>query len=275
MKMTILNRIVVFALLLFGTACTDVVDVATPDGGARLVVEASILWEKGTEGNRQTIQLSTSSPYFEVNANDPVIGATVVIIKNDDDTPIIFEDQDNGEYTTVDFIPELNESYTLEINYNGQVYEATEILVPVSPIEEFEQVIDNGFEGEEIAVNVYFDDPVNIDNYYLSIFSTNTLPFVTLETRSDQFTDGNRSFIEYEDDSLVSGDSLFVDLQGVSERYYNYINLLSEQSEADDGPFQTIPVRLTGNCINVTTPSEEVLGYFRLSEISKGEYIIQ
>ncbi|MEM9546822.1 MAG: DUF4249 domain-containing protein [Bacteroidota bacterium] len=275
MNLSIIKISLLIFSLLFITSCTDVVDVTTPDGGERLVVEASILWEKGTDGSRQTIKLSTSTPFFEENTNNPVTGATVVVTNNNSLTPFVFEDQNNGEYTAEDFIPELNESYTLEINYNGQTYEAEETLVSVSAIDEIEQVLDEGLEEEETSVKVYFDDPANIENYYLGIFKIARLPLVILETRSDEFTNGNRNFIEYEEENLVVGDSLFVELQGISERYFNYIGLLSEQSEAEDGPFRTIPVQLKGNCINVTTPNEEVLGYFRLSEVSKGQYTIQ
>ncbi|MEO1262861.1 MAG: DUF4249 domain-containing protein [Bacteroidota bacterium] len=275
MNLSIIKISLLFSSMLLVVSCTDVVDIATPDGGERLVVEASILWEKGTEGKNQTIKLSTSSPYFTENTNNPVTGATVVVIKNDESIPIVFEDQNNGTYITDDFMPEIGQSYTLEINYNGQTYQATETLMSVAEIDEFEQVVDAGFEDEDIIVNVYFNDPPNIDNYYLGIFGASTLPLVTLETLNDEFTDGNRNFIEFEDDSFATGVTVTVVLEGISERYYNYIDLLSEQSEAADGPFQTIPVRLKGNCINITTPSEEVLGYFRLSEVSKGQYVIE
>ena len=50
-------RIIVFVLMALFASCTDVVDVDVPDGGDRLVVEASILWEKGTAGQVQTISL--------------------------------------------------------------------------------------------------------------------------------------------------------------------------------------------------------------------------
>lgn len=264
----------VIVLFVFFASCTDVVDVVTPNGGDRLVVEASILWEKGTTGNTQTIKLSTSSSFLEVNSNTPATGATVIITKDDDGTPIIFEDQNNGEYTTEGFIPELDQSYTLEIDYKGQIYEAKETLIPVPQIEGFEQTIDSGLEGDEIVVKVLFNDPPNINNYYLSEFKSSTLPLVTLEALSDQFTDGNLNFIEYDDESFAAGVTVSANLQGISQRYYNYVLLLTEQAETDGGPFQTVPVRLKGNCINITTPSEEVLGYFRLSEVAKGQYVI-
>ena len=274
MKISIINISIFLALFFFIASCTDVVDVMTPNGGDRLVVEASILWEKGTSGNAQTIKLSTSSPFFELNSNTPVTGAIVTVTKDDDGTEILFEDQDNGEYRTEEFVPQLNQTYTLEINYNGQIYEAKETLLPVPSIEGFEQTTDGGFGGDEIVVKVLFNDPPNTEDYYLGEFQTSILPLITLESLSDQFTNGNQNFIEYDNENFETGVLVNVDLQGISKRFYNYINLLIEQSQPDDGPFQTVPVKLKGNCINVTTPSEEVLGYFRLSEMVKGQYEI-
>ena len=277
MNTTTVNKNFVFVLLSFliFTSCEDVVDVTVPDGGDRLVVEASILWEKGTSGKTQTLRLSTSSAYFEENINTPVIGATVAITKDDEDTRIVFEDQNNGDYITDAFIPELNQSYTLHIEYNGQSFEAQETLISVVPIEGFRQSTDGGFGGDEIAVNVLFDDPPNVNNFYMGLFQSSVSPLVGLETLNDQFTDGNLNFIEYDNESFEAGIEVNVQLQGISKRYFNYLNLLIEQSDADGGPFQTTPVKVKGNCKNITTPNEEVLGYFRLSEVVNGQHVIE
>ncbi|NMH89830.1 DUF4249 domain-containing protein [Flavivirga sp. Y03] len=256
-------------------SCTDTVNVDVPNGGSRLVVEASIIWEKGTSGQIQIIKLSESTAYFDNNPNVPVTGASVIVTKVNDGSQFVFEDQNNGDYITTNFVSEINESYTLEILYNGQTYTATETLMSVTEINDIEQTVEGGGDEEEIQLKVFFDDPINIDNYYLGEFNSSVNALLTLGVLSDEFTDGNENFIEYDNEDLIAGATVDVSIYGISESYYNYIDILISQSGGDGGgPFQTTPVQLKGNCINPNNPDEEVLGYFRLGEVVRTSYTI-
>jgi hypothetical protein len=254
-------------------SCTDVVDVSVPDGGERLVIEASILWVKGTTGQSQSIKLSTSTAYFSSSPIQPATGALVTVINNDTGESFAFSDQNDGNYTINTFVPILNNSYTLQITYNGKNYSATETLIPVAAITNIEQADVNGFDGDEIQVKIFFDDPAGIGNYYLGEFLPSHKPLLNLYPLKDEFSDGNENFMDYDDEDIASGDMIEISLHGISERFYNYISLLESQS-GDDGPFSTTPAQLTGNCINVNDPNEEVLGYFRLGETDKTTYTI-
>jgi len=274
MKKKHIYRSISFVLISFLISCTDTVDVDVPNAGSRLVIEASLNWEKGTSGQSQTIKLSESTGFFDSNTNVPVTGATVIVTKEDDGMQFIFQDLNNGDYLTTNFVPELNQEYSLEIQYNGQTYTATETLMSVPNINFVEQTIEGDMEEEEIQLKVFFDDPANIDNFYLGEFIPSNLPLLTLTELSDEFTDGNENFIEYDNEDLVAGVTVDINVYGISERYYNYISILIEQSE-DPGIFATIPVQLRGNCINVNNPNEEVLGYFRLGEVARTSYVIE
>ncbi len=256
-------------------SCTDVIDVNVPNGGARLVVDAAINWEKGTTGQNQVIKLSTSTAYFDTNPDAPVNGANVKITKENDGTEFVFQDQGSGNYIVTDFIPELNQTYSLEIIHNGKTYSAAEKLIPVVDITEVQQSISD-IEGEEnIKVTVFFDDPSNEKNYYLGEFIPSFNSLINLHPLEDSFTDGNQNFMEFEDEQFVAGNTLDISLHGISEQYYNFINLLVNQSDSEgEGPFQTTPVQLKGNCRSLTDPNEEVLGYFRLSEVVRTIYTI-
>ncbi|WP_240964591.1 DUF4249 domain-containing protein [Flavivirga algicola] len=265
----------VFIMIGLFFSCTDTVNVDVPNGGSRLVVEASIIWEKGTSGQIQIIKLSESTAYFDNNPNVPVTGASVIVTKVNDGSQFVFEDQNNGDYITTNFVSEINESYTLEILYNGQTYTATETLMSVTEINDIEQTVEGGGDEEEIQLKVFFDDPINIDNYYLGEFNSSVNALLTLGVLSDEFTDGNENFIEYDNEDLIAGATVDVSIYGISESYYNYIDILISQSGGDGGgPFQTTPVQLKGNCINPNNPDEEVLGYFRLGEVVRTSYTI-
>lgn len=265
----------VLLLIGFLSSCTDVIDVDVPNGGARLVIEASINWEKGTLGQTQTVKLSESTMFFNNNPDIPVIGASVVVSKLNDNTQFVFVDQNNGDYIATDFTPEINQDYTLEVVYNGKTYFATESLIPVTEINEIEQTLEGAGDEEEIQIKVFFDDPSNVDNYYLGQFNSSVNALPTLTTLNDQFTNGNENFIEFDNEELMPGATVDISIYGISDNYYNFIDILIEQASEKDGPFQTTPVQLKGNCINLNNPNEEVLGYFRLSEVVKTSYMIQ
>ncbi|MEC3906278.1 DUF4249 domain-containing protein [Tamlana sp. 2201CG12-4] len=265
------------------TSCQDVIDVSVPTAKPRLVVEASLDWEKGTTGNNQTIRLSTSAPYFDANKSQPVTGAQVKITNTDTSAEYIFTDMNNGSYNISSFVPVINDRYTLEIIYNNEMYIATETLKPVSPIKRVEQTLEGGFYDDVLAVYMFWDDPEEEENYYLLKFIEEGDLFHELEDYSDEFVNGNEldSFFEKERDDnddqaeFNPGDVVDLSLYGVSEAYYNYIKILIEQYDSGGDPFSAVPVQLKGNCINITTPDNYALGYFRLSEFDTVNYTFQ
>ncbi|WP_192085400.1 DUF4249 family protein [Algoriphagus sp. Y33] len=264
--------IIIIGLL---NSCTDVIDVNVPNGGARLVVDASIKWQKGTSGETQTINLRESTAFFDINQDVPVKGASVTVTKENDGSIVVFADQNNGSYTATDFVPELNASYTLEILYKGNSYKATETLMAGPVITRVEQIIDEADGDTEIELQVFFDDPRDVKNYYLGEFTPANLPLPSLAVISDKFTDGNENFIENDNDNYVAGVTVGINVYGISRRYYDYLNILIQQAGSEEGgPFPTTPVQLKGNVTNVNDSNEEVLGYFRLGEFNTTSYTI-
>jgi len=280
---TIIKIIIVTTISLIFTSCTEVIDVEVPEAEPRLVIEASLDWEKGTIGNIQTITLSLSTPYFNEVTFKAVTGASVRVIKDNDGTAFVFNDQNNGEYTTTTFIPELNETYTLFVDYNGEIFSAKETLMSVSDIEDVYQTREKGFDDEALEVNLDFIDPADEENYYFIKVKAqdNLLPI--LADLSDEFTNGNLLNVFYErlEDTDINqvefapGDIVDIKFYGVSEAYYNYIQLLIEQYESVGDPFSSTPVTLKGNCIGVTNPDNYAFGYFRLTEVVKTRYTFQ
>ena len=277
-KISIYNLLGALLILLMGSlnSCTDVIDVDVPNAGARLVVDASIKWEKGTSGATQTIYLRESTAYFDKDPDVPVTGATVTVTKENDGSMVVFADQNNGSYRATDFVPELNASYTLEILYNGNTYTATETLIPAPDINRIEQSLEGSADDAEIQLQVFFDDPETVENYYLGEFIPSNLPVPSLAAINDEFTDGNENFIENDNENYVAGATVDINLYGISQRYYDYLNIFIQQSGSDEnGPFPTTPVQLNGNCTNVNDPNEEVLGFFRLGEFDTTSYTIE
>lgn len=273
--MRILKYILSIALLLTVTACEDIIDLKLDDAPPRLVIDASLNWQKGTDGKDQVIKLSLTAPFFN-SAIPPATGATVSVTDSNNNTFNFIEEGNTGIYKNESFIPEINGVYNLNITYNNELYTATETLMPVVPIESVEQKNDGGFSGDEIELKAYYTDPLGIENYYL--FEFNIVKFIStyLEVYDDEFTDGSRIFAFYSNDDMQLVDEVLITAHGISQRTYEFYNILLEQTDENNGdPFETQPATVRGNCINQTNPENYPLGYFRVSETDIFSYIIE
>ncbi|MDO5980982.1 DUF4249 domain-containing protein [Flavivirga spongiicola] len=264
-------------------SCEDVIDVDVQTAPSRLVIEASLDWEKGTTGSNQTIKISKSTPYFDTATNTSVTNASVRVVNDNNNAEFIFTHQGNGAYTTTEFIPIINQSYTLEVIHEGETYRANETLKSVVDITEINQSIEDGNEDDELEVNIIFTDPEAEENYYLFKFQRQGDLLPTLEDGDDEFVNGNEItwWYEKEEDedtdkieAFRPGDVVDISFFGISEAYSDYIGILIEQSEGA-GLFSTTPVPLRGNCINTTTPDNYAFGYFRLTQVVKTSYTFQ
>lgn len=258
------------------SACTKVVDVDVPDGGDRLIIEASINWEKGSSGNNQTILLSLSTPYYSQNKFTPAQNAEVKITNVNTNDVFTFTEQEPGVYTTSNFQPVLMNTYQLEVVYNSNVYQSTDVLTDVEGIIGVTQETEEGFDSESISISAVVPDPADAENFYYTEFrNTTNNDLLGREVDTDELSNGNHMLFEYDDEEFRTGEQVDILVFGVSKGYYNFMNLLLEQSEGGGGPFSTIPAKLIGNCVNTTNPNEETLGYFRLSTFSKVTYTIE
>ena len=256
-------------------SCEDVIDLDLNTSQPKLIIEASINWVKETSGNEQEIKLSLSAPFYDFET-PPANNAQISVFDNNGNQFIFIEEGLTGIYKNDTFIPVLNAEYTLEINYEGEVYTGTEVLKSVVSIDYVEQKDDVGFTGEETELKAYYTDPENEENYYLFEFNNNFSAYPTLEVYKDEFTDGNQIFGFYTDEDLTTGHEVIIKNQGISKAFYEYMFILLQQSTEEDGsPFETIPATVRGNCINVTNPNNFPLGYFRLSEVDEIIYIVE
>ena len=259
-------KLVISCLTLLIVSCTETVDVNVPNGGERLVVEASILWEKGTTGQNQEIKLSKSTEYFTDELDIPVESAIVSITNNNSNEIFDFQNEGNGIYSSNNFNPVIGDSYSLDINYEGEHYVATETFTSGIEISSITQSIESRMGNDEINIKVNYNDPESTKDFYLAEFIPSHKPLISLDSSDDDFYNGNNFFMEYEEEDLVSGVNVEIKLHGISEDYYNYIDILISQL-GEKGPFQTTPAALKGNCVNINNSEEEVLGYFRLNEV--------
>ncbi|RZJ64362.1 MAG: DUF4249 domain-containing protein [Flavobacterium sp.] len=262
----------IFLFLLSG--CEEVVDLDLETQRPRLVIDAGIDWIKDTDGSVQTIRLTTTAAYYAPTV-PAVTGATVFIANSVGDIFTFTEDPGTGNYICNEFVPVLNETYFLTVDYDGQTYTAQETLVATSDILTIEQDNEGGFLGDEVEVKFFYQDEPTMGNHYLVRFDAPVFPYPDYEVISDEFINGNQTFESVSEETLEAGVDVRIRLYGISERYYDYMSKLLLMTGGSGGPFGTAPATVRGNIVNETDESNFALGFFRLSEVDQENYTIQ
>jgi hypothetical protein len=256
-------------------SCEDVVDIDLSTAAPRLVIDAAIKWQKGTLGNEQTIKLSTTTDFYSTTI-PTVSGATVFITDGNAMQFNFIEIPGTGEYVCTNFSPEIRQSYTLTVIYDSQIYMATEALIEVPTIDSVEQTEDGGFTGNEKEVKFFYQDNGLVSDFYLEEYNSSFTRLPEYDVIDDNFFQGNQMFGLYTNEDMKTNDTLQFTLHGISETYYNYMNILLGIAGGNGGsPFQTPPATVRGNIVNQTNFNNFALGFFRLSETDTMSYIVE
>ena len=274
MKNKIIVIIVVFTAVLFHS-CQDVVDIPLNTDQPRLVIDASIIWQKGTPGNNQVVKLSKTTDFYTNTI--PVVSGATVYLKNSANVVFNFTETPNtGIYFCSTFIPILDETYTLTVIANGQTYTATETLKSVAAITSVTQELQTGLGTDFLKLKTFFNDPADAENYYLYKykFTKNLKPEYSVD--DDHYFQGNTFFSLVLEKDTKPGDQVEITHYGVSKSYYNYMSiLLNVAGNSGGGPFQSPPATVRGNIKNISNFDNYPLGYFRVSEADVTNYTIQ
>ncbi|MXN92430.1 DUF4249 family protein [Flavobacterium sp. Sd200] len=262
-----------FILMLFAS-CEEVVNVDLDTAPPRLVVEASIDWVKGTSGSDQTIKLTKTRGYYDTVI--PIVeGATVFVTNSTGEVFNFTEEAGTGRYNCTNFRPVVNETYVLTVVSEGQTYTATEKMYAAPDITRTIQNNEGGILGENIEIRFFYNDFPGQDNYYLTRFEAPVIPFPEYELADDEFFQGNEMFDWFSDEDLAPGHVVSIRLHGISQRYYEYMNVLLEAAGGGGGPFSAVPVAARGNLVNQDNTANYALGYFRLCEVSALQVTVQ
>jgi len=265
-----IKKIYILSLLsVFLFSCEEVIEVELEDVAPKLIIDA--YFEMITDSNtsypdlNNGIKLSVSAPYFDTYI-PPVSDATVYITNMSNNTILSFIESDTPGFfipeDTITFIPEANTPYELTVIYNNETYIATTQLVPTPPINSLTQGDGVLFNGDETEIIVEFTDDAERVDYYLF-----DLDFDLYVLSEDTFYQGQVfNFSYFYDSEVLDMDTITVKIVGIDETYYNYFNLILQQSEQDGNPFQTAPALIKGNIINTTNSDNYAFGYFRISE---------
>lgn len=269
-------------------SCEDTIDVDLPELETRLVVDGLLRVDKSEAFVDVRITMRETSIFFDENqptqVEDPVISYGVLTDEGMFES-LSFSNLVEEEPGTGVYVPDPNFSsdqrirtsaaepgvvFILQVTHNGKRYFAQTEYAPTVPIDNLEQGEDTFIDDEDTEIKVTFTDDGDSDNFYVFDFMNGE--FLTVE---DEFFQGQQfQFSYFYDDKLTAGDEVTVSILGATEDFYNYMDLVLEQTQNNGGVFQTPVATVRGNVFDVTgldnitildnveRPNDYALGYF-------------
>jgi hypothetical protein len=268
------KAITLFSLLfvLLFSSCDKVVELDLETGDPKIIIDAEIIWVKGTNGSEQTIKITRMAPYY--SADVPKVSGAHVRVENSEGTIFTFNESAPGLYVCTNFVPVINMEYKLFVDVDGQSLTATEKLIAVPTVDKIDQELMPDITGPDlIVVAFYYKDPADQTNYYLTDYKADFLRFPDYTSTSDEFINGNEINEKFGDPDLKPGKTLDITHRGISKNFYSYMNLILEV--ANSNPFGAAPGNIRGNIINTTDTNNFALGYFRLCEANRFSYTVK
>lgn len=275
-------------------SCDDQIYPELDDAPEVLVVDA---WIDDVMRD-QVINLSMTRPYFESAETSPVTGAEVYIVDNDG-VRFDFVDDGNGEYVwtpTAAAFGTIGNSYDLYVISGGDTFRATSMKNRVPKVDSitFNYNVDKAFGLEEIyySAELWAKDLVGQgDVYWIKTFKNDlflnkpseiSLAWDAGFNKSAPF-DGDTFIppiresinpVDFDDDDefispYVDGDSVYVELHGITEAARNFLYEVQIQTNREGGfgalfatPLSNVPTNITNQ-----TSDRLVVGFFCVSSV--------
>jgi hypothetical protein len=261
-------RLLKLILLIFIIqSCEKVIDIETEFDDKRLVIDANISKHRDSIDGIASVKLSETIPYFS-DQESIVKNASVKIETNQIVYNLVYNN-DKKEYSSI--IENINkEEFVLSIIRNENTYTSSEKLITTPKIKSVIFGDRKSLNKDEVELRVTFIDPPEKGNYYLWKFGPKKSGKYDYLPALDKYINGNEftfSFFIDKTEYLQNSDFINIEINGISENYYNYLNILTSQAGAQNGrPFSTSSSIIRGNISNLVSEEKFPLGYFRVYE---------
>ena len=274
-------------LSLIWSSCQEVITVELPNQEPKLIVDALIRIDTTISSTLVTVSIRQTSDFFgEISpvSVDQITMSNLDNPGNNTDQVLDETEPGSGIYQQFFSTEELaRDRWFLQINYQGEFYVAESLMQYSVPIDQL-TIGDGSLFSEDVTeLLVRYSDIGGREDYYL--FDYGNDDFFASE---DVFYDGQQfEFSYFYDEQFNPGDTLTVSIMGIDRDFFNYMNLLREQSEGGFGPFATPAVSVRGNLINATDinnndnynnvndPDNYALGYFAIVQEYKGFIVVE
>jgi len=284
-------------------SCEDVIDVDLPPTESRLIVNAVFRVDVTEQFIPVEVSVTETSDFFSENPVTQLESALIIYGVPNPDAP---ENLENGGTSSLTELvpgsgiyvpdPTFDEDqrirtqfarpdvqFILIIEHQGRRFAASTFYAPSVPIDNIEQGTETLFDDDETEVQITITDVPDEENYY--VFDFGFSEFLALD---DQFIDGQEfEFSYFYDNNLQPGDVAEVSILGANLEFFNYMDLIVEQTEDDGGVFETPVTTVRGNVFDVTgldninifdnveRPELFALGYFAVVQEFKESITIE
>jgi hypothetical protein len=239
--------------ILLLSSCEDVIQLDLESTESRIVIEASL----NASNQTATVFISKTNDFYDNAEPERVSGATITLQGETGDT-YAFSEASPGTYVAENVIASPGETFSLAVDVEDMVYEATTTVPSAANLKEITQSdFPAGPFGDEgaILLSAIWDDPAGIENFYRvrsyvdDIFQADTYTVLDDNIRGDGeeiTTPIQKGFDE--------NTSVTLELLSTDEAYYDYFFQVASLS--GEGGNSTTPYNPKGNFSN------NALGYF-------------
>ena len=254
-------------LIIIFHSCEKVIDIETEFDDKRLVIDANISKHRDSIDGIASVKLSETIPYF--SDQESIVKNALVKIETNQIVYNLVYNNDKKEYSSI--IENINkEEFVLSIIRNENTYTSSEKLIKTPKIKSVIFGDRKSLNKDEVELRVTFIDPPEKGNYYLWKFGPKKSGKYDYLPALDKYINGNEftfSFFIDKTEYLQNSDFINIEINGISENYYNYLNILTSQAGAQNGrPFSTSSSIIKGNISNLVSEEKFPLGYFRVYE---------
>lgn len=254
-------------LIIIFHSCEKVIDIETEFDDKRLVIDANISKHRDSIDGIASVKLSETIPYF--SDQESIVKNALVKIETNQIVYNLVYNNDKKEYSSI--IENINkEEFVLSIIRNENTYTSSEKLITTPKIKSVIFGDRKSLNKDEVELRVTFIDPPEKGNYYLWKFGPKKSGKYDYLPALDKYINGNEftfSFFIDKTEYLQNSDFINIEINGISENYYNYLNILTSQAGAQNGrPFSTSSSIIRGNISNLVSEEKFPLGYFRVYE---------
>lgn len=236
-------------------SCEELIDVNLNEASPKYVIEGDL----NDLSADQIIRISQTVAFNAPVKNKPIDNATVEV-SDDKGTSYTFRNVGEGLYRANSFKLKPNTRYTLNVNIDGELYQAQSFMNNYIDVDSLGVIEDVVFSDTIYSVTLKFVDPKNDPNYYKYNISVNGSNFEFSRAFSDKFNDG--LFVTHQisanDNGIKIGDSVVVRRHIVDKPVFNYWNEVLSTN-----PGSAAPSNPTSNISNGT------FGYFSVSSAKK------
>lgn len=257
-------------IILLLWSCEETIEIDLDQAEPLVVIEGLIT----NEYRQHEIKISKTNS-FTTNGQTPRVRGASVVVEDSEGSIYEFEENEPGVYRSkAAFAGQIGYTYSMSVEVEGQLFTASDELLPVSPIDSLtiqideEEALDPEEEGRFYDVLIFVEEPQETVDYYLIKFYRNgqveneegQIVWVFDDVALGPEIDNLPAPIYY-----ALEDTARIEMYSLSKKAYRHFLELSYNIGNDGGMFSSPPA-------NVGTNIEGgAIGVFQVSGISVAE----